>query len=221
MRTTGFVSIGLIAFSAQCATPLIRREIRETKPLYRIAVAYPELNSHPSFNSAMRQIIDPVVAGFRRAIAQPAPKGAPAFQAYLEAKYTAASLRSGVVSVLMTWQQFTPGQAHPSEGMASVNYDVRTRRILTLSDLFRPNSDYAARLSQLAIDSLMRRKGANRDLILPGAGPSASNFKIFTLTDSALVLHFPTYQVGTRVDGPQEVTIPLNRLRTLLIRPRL
>jgi hypothetical protein len=52
--------------------------------------------------------------------------------------------------------------------------------------------------------------------VLRGAGPVESNFKVFTLTDTTLVLHFPTYQVAPGVAGPQQVVIPLETLAPLL-----
>ena len=87
--------------------------------------------------------------------------------------------------------------------MASINYDTRTGRVLPLSALFRPGSNYLARLSQLAIASLEQDEFAERSAIRHVAGAVESNFKVFTLTDTTLILHFPTYQVAAGAAGPR------------------
>jgi hypothetical protein len=49
-----------------------------------------------------------------------------------------------------------------------------------------------------------------------GAAAVESNFKVFTLTDTDLVLHFPTNQVAASVAGPQQVVISLDTLAQFL-----
>jgi len=94
--------------------------------------------------------------------------------------------------------------------MASSNYDRRARRVLALSDLFRPGVDYVKQLSDIAIASLQDQElSSDPDWIRRGAGPVESNFKVFTLTETDLVLHFPKYQVTAGAQGPQRVEIPL------------
>ena len=103
--------------------------------------------------------------------------------------------------------------------MASVNYDSRNCRVLTLSDLFRPGANYVSRISQLAIAILDQNESADPGAIRHGAGPLESNFKVFTLTDTSLVLHFPMFQVAAGAAGTQTVVIPLDK-HTPLLRKR-
>ena len=206
----------VFGFLSHPALHLARKEIREAKPAFSILIDYPDIPGAADFNRAVHKIVDPLVDRFKGDLAKPPLPGAPASKAYLNGSYTAAALKSGVVSVLLEWEEYTPGAAHPTGGMASINYDGRNNRVLALSDLFQPGSDYVSRLSQLASDSLKRRPNANGALVRQGAGPLETNFKVFTLTDGTLVLHFPTYQVGTRVDGPEKVDIPLDSLHSLL-----
>jgi hypothetical protein len=76
--------------------------------------------------------------------------------------------------------------------------------------------NYISRVSQLAIAALEQNEFADRGGIRHGAGPVESNFKFFTLTDTALVLHFPMYQVAAGAAGEQTVEISLNELVPLL-----
>jgi hypothetical protein len=100
--------------------------------------------------------------------------------------------------------------------MVSINYDSRTCRVLELSDLFRPGVHYLQRLSRLAIAALDQNEFADHHAIRHGAGPAESNFKVFTLTDTALVFHFHMYQVAAGAAGTQSAVIPLDKLAPLL-----
>jgi hypothetical protein len=190
------------------------REIREQTPAqFEITFQYPEIANAKPFNDAVHGIVNPVVEKFKKEVRIP---GTPNFPGYLNGKYTAETLNNDVVSVLLEWTIYTPGAAHPYGEMASVDYDARSNRVLTLSDLFRPGADYVPRLSQLAIASLEKNEFMDPGMVRRGAGPVESNFKVFTLTNAALVLHFPTYQVAPGVAGPQRVVIPLETLAPLL-----
>lgn len=189
-------------------------EIREQTPAeFEITFKYPEIADAPQFNKAVQQIVNPLVEQFRK---ETRPPNAPGYPGYLHGSYTATTLENGTVSILLEWQTYTPGAAHPWGSMASINYESSTGRVLELSDLFRPGVDYVSRLSQIAIDSLEHQEYMNPKMVRQGAGPVARNFKVFTLTDSTLVLHFPTYQVAPGVAGPQKVVIPLKKLAPLL-----
>ena len=88
--------------------------------------------------------------------------------------------------------------------------------MLALADLFRPGSHYVAYLSKLAIRSLEQHEYAAKEAIRHGAGPVASNFKVFTLTDTELLLHFQQYQVASGAVPSEQVAIPLTTLAPML-----
>ncbi len=207
--------VALLAFSPQTVPQIQQREISEKSIHFR----YPEIANAVQFNAALRQTLDPVVEGFRNGMPKPADPEYPGYTGYLDGRYTANILKTGIVSVLLEWTVFVPGAAHPGGFMASINYDTRTGRDLVLSDLFRPGVNYVSRLSQMAIASLERQDFADSLAVRHGAGPAESNFKVFTLTDNSLVLHFPTYQVAAGAAGPQEVAIPLDTLARILRKP--
>jgi uncharacterized protein DUF3298 len=202
----------LLALAPQSALQVQPREVRAQTGKYEIRVEYPEFTQARPLNAAVRRIVNGRVEEFRR---QNVPSGPPLSPGYLHGRYTAASLNNGVVSVLLEWDENVPGAAHPAGYMDSVNYDRRTRRVLTLAGLFQPGADYLSRLSQLAVASL-ERKISDTFIFRQGAAPLEGNFKVFTLTEAALVLHFPAYQVAAGAAGPQEAVIPLEQLAPLL-----
>jgi hypothetical protein len=112
--------------------------------------------------------------------------------------------------------EYTPGAAHPWGVMASINYDTRSGRLLTLSDLFRPDCNYLSRLSEISVHQLEQHEYAEESAIRHGAGPVEKNFQVFTLTDTELVLHFQQYQVAAGAVPSEQVSIPLKKLSPLL-----
>jgi hypothetical protein len=70
-----------------------------------------------------------------------------------------------------------------------------------------------ARLSEATISDLKRR-GVPVHRV--GASPVEDNFRVFTLTNAALVLHFEAYQVSNYASGQQTVVIPFDKLAPLL-----
>lgn len=205
----------LLACVPQTVPQVQQREIHEQGIHYRIDIKYPEMENGDHFNAAVRQTVQSVMKSFPKEITGVRGPGVPV-DGYLNGTYNAAILKNGIVSVLLDYDEYTPGAAHPSGVMASINYDSRTGRVLALSDLFRPRVNYLSRLSQLAIASLDQNDFADHRAIRRGAAPIESNFMVFTLTDTTLVLHFATYQVAAGAAGPQTVLIPLDKLAPLL-----
>jgi hypothetical protein len=134
----------------------------------------------------------------------------------MNGNYTTNTLKNGVFTVLIDWSDYYPGAAHPGGGSASINYDTARHHVLGLSDLFRPGADYVHELSRLATIDLAGSEHTDDYAIRHGAGPIESNFRVFTLTETDLVLHFQTYQVAAGAQGPVDVAIPLTKLRSIL-----
>ena len=211
-----------------------QREIREQGVTFK----YPEIANAVRFNAAVHQIVDPLVKSWAdTAKSENRDQQESTVGSSINGTYTLASLRSGTVSVLFHWTTYFAGAAHPSGEIASLNYDTATGRVLALANLFRPGVNYIKRLSDLAIESLIRQQFALLDGlglrsadpdeqreneyaviagVREGAGPVEANFKVFTLTDTHLVLHFQTAQVAHQIMGPQKVTIPLTALEPFL-----
>ncbi len=193
-----------------------QQELKQHDDWWSIRVKYPQIDGENGFNESVRQSVTETTKRFRGELPETATGGYPDYGAYLEGTYTAAVLKSGIVSVLFDYGEYTPGAAHPWGILASINYDTRSHRALMLADLFRPGADYISRLSKLAIASLEQREYAEKVAIQQGAGPVADNFKVFTLTDTELVLHFQQYQVAPGAEPAQEVAIPLATLAPIL-----
>ena len=176
---------------------LQQHELNQRNGWGYITIRYPQVQDDDSFNAAVRQTVTDSADEFRKGLVEDdSSKGV----AYLNGKYSANVVNNNsVISVLFEYDEYVPLAAHPWGVMVSLNYDARTHRVLALSDLFRPGSNYVSRLSKTAIASLEQRDHPEKAAIRDGAGPKASNFKVFTLTDSELILHFQQNQVAPSV----------------------
>jgi hypothetical protein len=179
------------------------REINEHTPECLIEFKYPEIANARPFNVYVQQTLNALVKGCRDN--GTLASGEPAVGSYLEGTYTASTLKTGIVTVLFTWGMYITGAAHPGPGMASINYDPSTHRVLRLSDLFRPGANYMPRLSKLAANAVSGDDFAVYTV-------RHSEFNIFVLTDTALVLHFPGGPAGSEV----EAKIPLMALASIM-----
>ncbi len=170
--------------SAQTLPSVQAREVREEGRRPKINFRYPEIPGAAPFNEAVRQIVNPLLDTFRNT----------SLPGWLDGGYSAANLKNGIVSVLLKWEWYSEGAAHPQHEIASINYDSNRGQLLALSDLFRSGVDYLPTLSRLAVDALEHREDlaalTTPGGIKRGAGPVASNFKVWTLTDEYLVFAF-------------------------------
>ena len=111
--------LALLGFSPQTVFPIEQHEFREQTASYTIKIKYPEIAQAPHFNAAVHQIVSPLVSNFENGMRESPDDGPPG---ELDGSYTVATLKSGIVSVLLEWSEYYPGAAHPGGGMASVNY---------------------------------------------------------------------------------------------------
>jgi hypothetical protein len=192
------------------------------KPSYDIDLRYPHLRypRMPVFNAAVDGIVHRRLAHYR---AKQLPPKDSMHGGRLALRSTVTTRRDGVVSVLFDWDCAIAGNFHSNQELASLVFDTRSAEPVELSVLFRAGINYVAVLSRLAVADLIRQKeehhdtqGESRKWIEHGAGPVARNFRVFTLTDQALVLHFETYQVGSYVEHAYQVQIPWKTLGSQL-----
>jgi hypothetical protein len=198
------------------ALKLQERELSQHDNWWSMEIKYPIIEGDSTFNTAVLQDVNTTADAFRRGLSRTASKDYPDYGAYLKGSYKAQILKNGIVTVLFDFDEYTPGAAHPWGVMASINYDTRSQRLLTLSDLFRPDCNYVSRLSEISIHELEQHEYAEESAIRHGAGPVKKNFQVFTLTDTELVLHFQQYQVAAGAVLSEQVSISLEKLAPLL-----
>ena len=206
-----------IASGPEVALKLQEHQLKQSDDWWSIEIKYPHIERLEAFNTIIRQHVTKVANDFRNGLPITAPKEYPNYVAYLKGDFKAQTLKNGIISVLFSYDEYTPGAAHPWGVLASIAYDTRQNRVLALADLFCPDSNYLSQLSKIAIQELDKREYADKEEIRRGAAPSGHNFAVFTLTESELVLHFQQYQVAAGAAGePEPIAIPLTTLAPLL-----
>lgn len=116
------------------------------------------------------------------------------------------------------------GGAHPNAFYRTLVLDKEGSEV-TLQDLFTGGARYLDRLSieayPLVISQLEARVGSQvtpemADTVRLGTEPSPEALQFFYLTDDALHLLFPPYQVAAYAAGSFDVAIPLSDLSDIL-----
>lgn len=116
------------------------------------------------------------------------------------------------------------GAAHPNVHSYSLNFSLKEGRELSLKELFLPDIQYLAELSDLSYHSLMDNQKNNTDdvteleeeWVKQGTAPEEESFHTVNLTTSGLKILFDAYDVDAYVSGPHEVTIPYSELKGIL-----
>lgn len=131
-----------------------------------------------------------------------------------------------LLSISFSQYYYFSGAAHGNFSFEVFNFDTRKSLVkLSLEHLFKPQSDYLHRISDLVIKQLCRehweRTGVEADdenikWFKEGASPDAGNFENFLITDKGITFLFPPYQVSSFAMGTWTVEIPYFELRDLL-----
>jgi hypothetical protein len=136
---------------------------------------------------------------------------------YFNISYNVEYNSGNLLSLGFNSEFYSIGAAHPGTDIFSLNYDLSTGKRLKLSGLFQPGSKYLKQISDYSIkklDSILSDwEGADaRRWIREGAGPKEENYESWTFTKTGLHITFNQYQVGPYAIGPQEVTMPYDKL---------
>jgi uncharacterized protein DUF3298 len=139
-------------------------------------------------------------------------------QSYYEAGDSVFYAKGNIMSILFSEGYYFSGAAHPNNSSFSVNYNMDKGNEFQLNDLLK--TGWEEKISGICIKDLVRQKkelGIEPDEWLnEGAGPKAENFKVFNITNDHLLITFPTYQVGSYVEGPSEVEITYSSIKDII-----
>lgn len=122
-----------------------------------------------------------------------------------------------ILGFRLTQSYFEVGAAHPGQTTETFNFDLRTGKVITLDDLFEPQSGYLDIISAHSIRELKNRLGAGaHEQIEYGARPVPENYEAFLITDSGIRIIFNQYQAAAYAAGEQEVLVPYLELFDVL-----
>ena len=201
------------------------RQIREAnrKLRYTIKARYPQAVGAvrdarlTKLNRELRQLVTAEVAEFKSYFQTPEERQGPT-GSYYESTYWVNLATNNLVSIGFGVSTYGEGAAHPNHNTMVFNYDLSLGRTLTLSDLFKPNSNYLDAISRYTIEELKKKLGPDPDTewIERGAGAKEENYKSWNLTKSGLQITFDPYQVASYAEGEHVVVIPYSVLQSLI-----
>jgi len=188
--------------------------IKTTAKWYIINVSYPEYSlggqSLNEFNSAISTRINSYAQNFKdMADGWELPDGA---KSWLEGKYiTYTANKRFITAKHSLYSDF--GGASPQHEIITSTFDTQENKIITLSGLFKENSAYLERLSELSKKALFEKYpdlsfAFNTPTYQKGFAPNEKNFSNWALTDTGLVIFFPEYQVAPYAAGTLDIEIP-------------
>lgn len=222
-----FLVILLLATLAAEAAAPVDIEVRTLKKSgkgWSVEMKYPQMTGRAprqwvrQFNRHIVRYVNQTVAAFQKEVQEAGGPGSGEtdWQIWQE---TEVPLRTDAyVSVVMKGGQYTGG-AHPNPFVETVLYDVARARVLRLGDLFRKDSGWLQKLSDIAVAQLRKKLTVvEPGWIENGAAPTAQNYQFFYLSGQRLVILFPPYQVAPYAEGYIEVSIPFQRLRGIAVK---
>lgn len=214
-RLAALASIALLLVLTGAASAaglkVTERKLAEKKAGYEIEFAYPQVGV-PAIDRAIESWIRENAVTFAGYAAEGPIR--PGFPYNGEISYDVQRNDGIMFGVLFNFYTYTGG-AHPNANFTTFNFLLPDGASVEIGDLFTKAG--IERISKVSIDSLkqdiIETHGGDADWIIRGAGPVGANFENFILTPNELAIYFDAYQVAAYALGPQEVHIPLSRIR--------
>ncbi|MEW6696820.1 MAG: DUF3298 and DUF4163 domain-containing protein [Bacillota bacterium] len=126
-------------------------------------------------------------------------------------RYSVEVNQNGILSIRLEVYTYKEQQAHGMTVVKSLTVDLASGKVYELRDLFKRNSHYILRLSNIIKEQIQER-----DLPLINEFNRISDNEEFYLTENALVIYFQLYEYTPYYVGIPEFVIPYDRIRNLI-----
>lgn len=208
---------GPIRFTPRQISEANRRLRYTIKAKYPQAIGAARDARLTKLNQELRSLITAEVKEFKSYFDEPQEQMGPSGSTYDSAYWVTLSTPN-LVSLAFGISTYGEGAAHPNHNTMVFNYDLDKGRTLSLSELFKPNSNYLKVISNYTINELKKKFAPDPDLdwIENGAGAKEENYKNWNLTKSGLQVTFDPYQVASYAEGEHVVVIPYAVLKDLI-----
>lgn len=190
-------------------------------PSYEIKAQVPALEGSTdarvvNFNTAMLNLVHTEINTFKKNVSELPPAAASISPAsFLDVTYTLTLQRGDLWSFKFNFSLYMSGAAHPYDYTLTVNYDLGQGRQLVLNELFLPNSNYLALISNYCITELKEQPYVDSSSI-QGANPTPENYRNWNITSDGLLITFDEGSVAAYAAGPQKIVMPYSELQTII-----
>jgi hypothetical protein len=204
-----------------------------TMSLFKIDIEYPQIRNPSTskqrrFNKYVKSIVARDVQSFKafcfKNRTYPSGKRRD-MEYFLGGNYEVLYADKNLVSIKITEESFT-GYLNSDWYLVNINYDLRNGRLLNLSDLFAPRTNYIKAVSELCIKELKKRDlscSGRSDFVennegalvtmRKGAAPKRENYQHWNITANGIKVTFGEYQIGPGCLGLIDVDVPYDLLR--------
>jgi hypothetical protein len=209
---------------------LTSQDIKDENPdlYYQIEGSYPKISgetltpSAEKFNQAVSAIVNTELDEFKKYVKEDSIhiKTLPEEMRknYLDIDYEIDLIQpkqTKIISVRISVEGMQAGRAHPYHKTFILNFDFTNGKVLALSDLFKPKSNYLKIISDYCQKTLSA-KLEDKFMISEGTKPIEKNFTKWNMEADHLLITFDEYQVAPYVYGLQEVEIPYSELKNVI-----
>ncbi len=130
----------------------------------------------------------------------------------LEVEYNVTLATPDLLSFVFNGYEYLGG-VHGMPIHKTFIFNLKTNKLMELQDLFESDADYLKIISDYCKQDLLKKQISETDWVNNGAAPKNENYGLYYLTKQGLTIIFPAYQVASYADGPQEVTIPYDKIK--------
>ncbi len=125
--------------------------------------------------------------------------------------YEIKNNQRGIVSLTLSNFAYMYPMAHPVDNLTSLTTDVQTGKFYQLKDLFKPNSPYVKRIS-----NLIKIQIKQRNIQVYDDFKSIRPDQDFYIADKSLVIFFQRYEIGPRPLGYPMFPISIYELEDII-----
>nr|WP_183603649.1 WG repeat-containing protein [Paenibacillus phyllosphaerae] len=122
--------------------------------------------------------------------------------------------KKDLLQLQLTGYNYPFGAAHGMPTMIYVPINLTTGDIYTLSDLFKPGSDYVKVLSDIVGQQI--KEDPKYDYVFPDTYKGIAADQPFFVSANALHLYFAPYEIGPYAAGFPTFNIPFSQLQSIL-----
>lgn len=201
------------------SVPFIETNPGSNFPAYSITAQTPQLTGSDdprvlAFNQQLSNLITKEVDTYRQSF-QTLPVTPNSNGSFLEATYTIVSQLGDLWSFKFDFSFYADTAAHPGLNSLTLTYDLGQGRVLTLGDLFLPDSNYLEKISEYCLNEL-RKQPFSDSFFLDGAKPTPENYRNWNIDPGGLMITFDAYQVAPGASGPQKIVVPYAELASII-----
>lgn len=208
-----FLLCGLLVFASGVKDEDINSKNDIPSFCCNVSIDYPVFETEPVLNSFLKNNVAEIYTNFNKTVILDLERTG---NCELIIKAGNVHKENDYISFILSAYEYNAGAAHGLTSLIPVNYNTKTKKIVSLEEVLNPNAkDWLVKLSEEARKQLMEqnKKGllsSDNEWIKKGTEPIVSNFKNFEIEKNNIKIVFDSYQVAPYSSGMPEIKISLD-----------